>query len=54
VYFDSSVLGWRPVVGRWLTQREDREAKCLLKHFERIMDSVVEFVLHKSGYVFPQ
>ena len=51
VYFDSAVLGWRPVVGKWLTDREDQEGKCLLKYFEQIMDSVVEFVLHKSGYV---
>lgn len=50
VYFDSAVLGWRPVVGKWLADREEQEAKCLLKYFEQIMDSVMEFVLHKSGY----
>lgn len=49
VYFDSAVLGWRPVVGRWLSGRDKRESQCMLKDFEQIMDSVVEFVLIKSG-----
>lgn len=52
VYFDSAVLGWRPVVSTWLADREQPESQCLLKYFEQIADSVVEFVLHKSGYVW--
>ena len=50
VYFDSAVLGWRPVVKRWLTDRDEHESKCLRKYFEQIMDSILEFVLHKTGY----
>ena len=50
MYFDANVLGWRPVVQAWLAGRNPREAKCLLKYFEQIMDSVVEFVMHKLGY----
>lgn len=50
VYFDSNVLGWRPCVGSWLAGRNEQEAQCVVKYFEQIMDVIVEFVLHKTGY----
>ena len=51
VYFDSGVLGWRPVVGAWLATRSPNEAQCLNKYFGQIMDQVVDFVLQKAGYI---
>ncbi len=51
MYFDSAVLGWRAVVSTWLSGKNQQEAQCLLKYFEQSMDSIVDFVLHKSGYV---
>ena len=49
MYFGTDVLGWRPVVTAWLSQRGPREAHTLLKYFEKIMDIVVEYIGNKVG-----
>ena len=49
VYFGSDVLGWRPVVKAWLSDKNQRESQCLHKYFEQTVDSIAEFVLQKSG-----
>lgn len=35
----------------WLSGRNQRESQCLLKYFEQTVDSIADFVLHKSGYI---
>lgn len=37
-------------MGSWLAGRNEQEAQCVVKYFEQIMDVIVEFVLHKTGY----
>ena len=49
LYFDSGVLGWRPVVEAWRATRSMQESQYLKKYFEQIMDPVVEFILNKAG-----
>ncbi len=50
VYFDTNVLGWKPVVEVWLSIRNPQEAQCLRKYFQQIMDSIVDYFTHKSRY----
>ena len=49
LYFDSGVLGWRPVVEAWRATRNVQESQCLKKYFEQVMDSIVDFILNKAG-----